>query len=759
MAPEAKVNVLLVDDQASNLLSLEAILAGEGLDLVRAVSGEQALMQVLDKDYAAILMDVQMPGMDGFETAELIRDRDRSRHTPILFLTAFQSTEAQIHRGYALGAVDFLSKPVVPAVLRSKVAVFVELFLKTEQVKRQAAHLVENQRREHARALAEEKRRWEVERLREEAAREKKIATEMARRAEELTRSVEERVRAQEQLAAVRDELASQLEDMKRLHALSERLSNSLELATVLQEVLTAVTGLQGTDRGVLMLNDRERDVMTTAASVGFTPEQLDGMKQPAPVGKVTAVISGGIIVEDVEADPVFAPHLAASLGAGYHGICSTPLLTCGGELVGSIATYFLEPHHPSERETHLVELYARQAAEFIDNARLYREIREADRHKGEFLAMLGHELRNPLAPILNALHLMRLPGAGREDIEQAREIAERQVRNLARLVDDLLDVSRIDSGKVELRKGIVDLRTSIARAVETARPLLDARDHTLTVSLPDDPLPLLADAARLEQVLANLLNNAAKYTEPGGRVTLHADRQGDDLVVRVRDNGIGIDPELLPYVFELFTQADRSLDRSQGGLGIGLTLVRRLVDLHGGQVSVTSDGGGRGSEFVVRLPAASPGAEAPEWDPATCGHPLQPGPIRPNRVLLVDDNIDGARVLARLLRADGHRVDVAHDGSKALEIARSAPPDVVLLDIGLPGMDGYEVARRLREAGPSSRAMIVALTGYGQQSDRDRSREAGFDHHLVKPVDPDLVRELIAEHRHLERGVSRATR
>jgi CheY-like chemotaxis protein len=363
---------------------------------------------------------------------------------------------------------------------------------------------------------------------------------------------------------------------------------------------------------------------------------------------------------------------------------------------------------------------------------------------------MLGHELRNPLAPILNALHVMRLPGIGPEDVGRARDVAERQVRHLARLVDDLLDVSRISSGKIELRKGRVDLRDAAECALETARPLVDARKHEISVSISDQPLPLLADSARLEQVLANLLNNAAKYTEPGGRIALEVGCDDGDAVVRVRDNGIGIDPELLPHVFEMFTQAERSLDRSQGGLGIGLTLVRRLVELHGGRVSAHSEGVGRGSEFVVRFPLAPH-----DWaEPSTCREPClgadarEPdrSPVTPRRVLVVDDNVDGAIILARLLKAGGFLVDVAHDGPMALEVAQSKAPEVVLLDIGLPEMDGYEVARRLRTLKGLERVILVALTGYGQETDRVRSSAAGFDYHLVKPVDPDTVRELILE-------------
>jgi signal transduction histidine kinase/CheY-like chemotaxis protein len=482
---------------------------------------------------------------------------------------------------------------------------------------------------------------------------------------------------------------------------------------------------------------------MVTAASVGFTAEELDPDGGPAE-GTLTAVISGGVVIEDAQADPVLAPHLPAALRAGCRAACVTPLLNSGGELVGTIATYFLHLHRPSDRETRMVELYARQAAEFIDNARLYRAIREADRHKGEFLAMLAHELRNPMAPLLNALHLLGLDGVDRAEAERAREVAERQARHLARLVDDLLDVSRISSGKIQLRLGPVDFRAAIAGAVEAARPIIEERRHELSVTPPESPVMLEADSARLEQVLSNLLNNAAKYTEPGGRIDLEAGREGEFAVVRVRDTGIGIAPELLPRVFELFTQAERSLDRSQGGLGIGLTLVRRLVEMHGGSVSAASRGVGQGSEFVVRLPVSTAVGDDQAADGECPAPPREPRASEPRRVLIVDDNQDAARMLARLLHADGHRVEVVYDGPAALEAARARPPDVVLLDIGLPGMDGYEVARRLREQEGPHRALLVALTGYGQEDDVRRSRAAGFDDHRVKPVDLDVLRPLI---------------
>jgi CheY-like chemotaxis protein len=315
-----------------------------------------------------------------------------------------------------------------------------------------------------------------------------------------------------------------------------------------------------------------------------------------------------------------------------------------------------------------------------------------------------------------------------------------RQTRHLTRLIDDLLDVSRFTRGKIELRQGALELRQAVQGAVETTRPLIERRRHELTVSLPDEPLWLEADATRIEQVLANLLHNAAKFTEPGGHIALSVERHGGEASIAIRDNGSGIDPALLPRVFDLFVQEDRSLARSHGGLGIGLTLVRGLVEQHGGRVEARSEGPGRGCEFVVRLPLR------PAPPPAVPAAPrVEAAAESPARILLVEDNVDAAEALAELLRLWGHEVTVAHDGLIALEAARDIRPEVVLLDIGLPGMDGYEVARALRTLGGLDGVLLIALTGYGQDSDRHRSQLAGFDHHMVKPVDAHRLRQLIA--------------
>jgi PAS domain S-box-containing protein len=368
-------------------------------------------------------------------------------------------------------------------------------------------------------------------------------------------------------------------------------------------------------------------------------------------------------------------------------------------------------------------------------------ELVNRDQRKDEFLAMLGHELRNPLAPISNSLQFLRLQFAGDPRFEQPGRLLQRQVAHLTRLVDDLMDVSRITRGKFDLQKQRVDLSGVVTLAAETARPFLQERQHRLEVIPSTAPVLLEADPARLEQVLCNLLNNAAKYTPPGGLVRLAWAVEDGQAVVRVRDNGIGIRPEMLPRLFDMFQQADRIPGRVSEGLGLGLSLVRSLVEMHGGTVSATSAGPGQGSEFIVRLPLALPGP-APEQPPAHGGTRK----ARSLPVLVVDDNVDGANSLALLLRLQGHEVKVAHDGQTALEVVRAFRPEAALLDIGLPrGMDGYDLANRLRAIPELQGIVLIALTGYGQKEDRLRSCAAGFSAHLVKPVNLDLLRELLA--------------
>ena len=374
----------------------------------------------------------------------------------------------------------------------------------------------------------------------------------------------------------------------------------------------------------------------------------------------------------------------------------------------------------------------------------------ESDRRKDEFLAMLAHELRNPLAPIRNAVELMRLRGPDEPDLQWARDVIERQVQHLTHLVDDLLEVSRITRGKVNLQKEPVNVAGIMTRALETSRPLIEARHQRLTVSYPPQPAWVEGDPLRLAQVLANLLNNAAKYTPERGQIHVSAGQEDDSLVFRVRDSGIGIPADMLPKIFDIFVQVDHSLDRSEGGLGIGLTLVRTLVEMHGGTVQATSAGPGCGSEFTVRLPLLERTHEQASRDGEATRRPV---PACSRRVLVVDDNRDAADSLAMVLKLTGHQVLAAHDGPSALAVAAKFQPEIVLLDIGLPGMDGYAVARRLREAAGGANLVIIALTGYGQDEDRRRSQEAGIDHHLVKPVKPSYLEPLLNPSAGVSRG------
>ena len=371
----------------------------------------------------------------------------------------------------------------------------------------------------------------------------------------------------------------------------------------------------------------------------------------------------------------------------------------------------------------------------------------DLDRRKDEFLAMLSHELRNPLAPILNAALLLRLHsnrnrlhGIENPILQQSASIIERQVGQLTRIVDELLEVSRITTGRIQLHQEPIAVGVVVENAVATVRSLIDQRKHELTVSLPTQAIWVHADAARLEQVVVNLLTNAAKYTDQGGHVWLTVQQEGEEAVLRVRDTGVGIAPEILPRIFDLFTQAERSLDRSQGGLGIGLALVQRLVEMHGGTVAASS-ALGQGSEFVVRLPVVSPPQPQASSPPTETAQPTGPS----LRVLVVDDNVDTVTTLALLVKESGHDVRTAYDGSAVLEAALDYRPNVVLLDIGLPGLNGFEVAKQLRQQPALQNAVLVAMTGYGRESDLQRSFAAGFDHHLVKPGDFGKVLQILA--------------
>jgi PAS domain S-box-containing protein len=1124
---EGRVSILLVDDRPANLLALEAILGGLGHDLVQARSGEEALRRVAGGDFALVLLDVQMPGMDGFETARLLRGREDSRRTPIIFLSAFDSDRFPVEEAYSLGAVDYLVKPLSPVILRAKVAGFVDLFEKTRQVKRQAERLRQVERRGFERKLAEEDARLRESEARKAAILETALdciitinhegrVVEFNPAAERLFGYAGSDVRGRDigdlivpaslreahrrgmgrylstgegpvlgkriEMPAVRAdgtevpvELAitriptggppmftaylRDISDRTRVErhrnarlAVTQILTQAATVPEAATGVLRAVCEGLGWDLGFFWTLDPEGDALrcleswhrpdvratefeATSRRRGFArgeglpghvwatgeaawvldvvnapnfpraaPAAREGLhgafgcpvvagsrtlgvmeffsrrvREPDPdLLEMMGTVAGqvGHFVERKRAEEqlreserrfarfmhhlpglawvkdsegryvyandaaerafrtpraelygktdaeIFGPETAAQFeqndrrasasGAGVqvvetladgdgvlrHSLVSKfpmtgpdgGVISVGGMAVditdrlraeealratqkelearvaertadlaraneflkalleniqdgivacdaGGVLTLFNratrefhglpEEPIPAEQWAAHYDLYRadgktllaaeeiplyralrgegvrdgemviapkggrprtllasgqafyddrgaklgavvsmhditqrKEAEEALHQARAELErrveertaelaraneaLKDADRRKDEFLATLAHELRNPLAPIRNSLQILKMPGVDAGTVGRSRDMMERQVHHLVRLVDDLLDVSRVMRGKIELRRERVELASVVARAVETVQPLVDAQGHRLGVSLPDESLPLDADPVRLAQVVGNLLTNAAKYTEPGGHIRLTAEREGDEAVLRVRDDGIGIAPEVLPRVFDLFVQVDHAATRSQGGLGIGLTLVKNLVEMHGGSVDARSAGLGRGSEFVVRLPISAHGLERDQ----VRGEEKPTRPASPSglRLLVVDDNHDAADSLAMMLRLQGHEVRVAHSGPAALEAVEDYAPDVVFLDIGMPGMDGHEVARRMRRQPGLEKVVLAALTGWGQQEDRRRTTEAGFDHHLVKPPEPKAVESVLAQ-------------
>jgi len=411
---------------------------------------------------------------------------------------------------------------------------------------------------------------------------------------------------------------------------------------------------------------------------------------------------------------------------------------------VARVAHEGMERHDYSVRarkstDDEIGELVDAFNALLAETGRRAEAMREADQRKDEFLATLAHELRNPLAPLRNAVEILRIARADPSTTQKALDMMDRQLRQMVRLVDDLLDVSRITTGKLAVRKGLVDLNSVMRDALETARPYVESRRHALDVQLPDTAVRVEGDATRLAQVISNLVNNAAKYTDSGGRIRVSLEVEGAEAVVRVRDTGIGLERAALHSIFDMFVQVDRSLERTQAGLGVGLTLAKRLVTLHGGTIAAESEGPGRGSEFIVRLPLAGSTAASMAAAPVADAAPHK------HRILLADDNVDFAQSLAAVLSSHGHDVRVAHDGAEALAMAARFHPDVAFLDIGMPKVHGYEVARRLREQPETADCMLVAVTGWGQEDDKRRARDAGFDRHLTKPVDPSVIEAILA--------------
>jgi len=674
-AARGHVDILIVDDTAAQRMAVESVLADLQENVVAVDSGREALRYLLDHDVAVILLDVNMPEMDGFETAALIRQRTRTRNVPIIFLTA-DTDELHAARGYSLGAVDYLFSPFLPDVLRTKVRVFVELARMHTQARRHAEERITLAAEQAARVAAE--------------AANVRLGV-LAEATRVLTRPLESTSIAGDLLRAV------------------------LPYVADLAGVVTADAARSPEAEGIWLRVDSDGRLSPPAPGAPMHREILDAALRVIASYKLET--------------------LPAKDGSGVWAIVAP--LPARGATLGAMAFAMLDSgRRYTTADIDLVRDLASRTAIALDNRSLYREIEERDRRKDEFLAMLAHELRNPLAAIANAVGVLEKLGHHDDNTVRIRTIIGRQTNHLARLVDDLLDVARVTTGRIVVERQPVPLADVARRALQA----FDAAGKTAhhEVILKTDPVWVIGDASRLEQVVANLVDNALRYTARGGRVQVSVQRDGAEAVVRVRDTGRGIPSALLPQIFDLFVRGGGASHARADGLGLGLTLVRRLVELHGGSVEAHSAGEGLGSELVVRLPASA--APAPR---ATLA---EPSSLRPTRILIVEDNEDARESLRLLLELDGHEVMTAVSGEEGLDQARSYEFMIALVDLGLPGIDGFEVARRLRATARGAELRLVAVSGYGQPLDRKRAQAAGFDAHLVKPVDTDYLRTVLAE-------------
>jgi signal transduction histidine kinase/DNA-binding response OmpR family regulator len=700
--PAARADILIVDDLPENRVAFRTLLDDLHQNLILVRSGREALSAVLRHDFAVILLDVNMPDIDGLETASLIRQNRRSAHTPIIFITAF-ADEIQTQRGYSLGAVDYILSPVVPEVLRSKVKVFVDLHIMQQRLRYQADERVALAAAESARQSAEES-----------AARLKFLL----RASKALAKSLDGEKGARELLELMVPEYAG--------FAAIALLSDTKDPFRVLKRMDR--TDGSGPD-GERLRSDFHGRVKTSVARAIDSRQRVElGTEELRHL--LGEKVSQALRLRTGQIVPLMAGErpLGALMAASASDSPDWLML----EELASRAAVALENAY----------LYQRLEAEITERRQIERELQDANARKDEFLAMLSHELRNPLTPISAAVEIIRQVAPDDPQLAWATDVTARQLNHLVYLVDELLDAARISRGKIVLRTELVNLLEVVEQGIETVRPLIDARGHTLTQSLPDTPIWLRGDFARLSQVVSNLLNNAAKYTEDGGHIHLELRFEQDEALIVVRDDGIGIEQDLLPSVFELFKQGRRSLDRRQGGLGIGLTVVKRLIELHRGTIDAWSAGAGKGAEFRVRLPCLTEVSRQAEAGDVYSGRFRSGG----CRILVVDDNKDGADAIGIFLRLNGHEVMEVGDGMQALECLQAYAPDVVILDIGLPLLDGYEVARRIRLQPENKHILLIALTGYGQKWEQRQGMEVGFDLYFVKPANPLVLLDAIVK-------------
>lgn len=955
MQTDEVLRILIVDDEPANLLALEALLEELSPHLVRARSGEDAIKQAEEQEFAVILLDVQMPGIDGYETGRILRSRPRSQFTPIIFLTAFDSDAASQARAYGLGAVDFLVKPLNSFVLRAKVRVFVELFRKTERIK-------QLEKQQFQQRLAEEKRSWEqtahlvsrtfAESTSEESALRTVLRTlceqlkcdaatlwtldgdslrckdfwqspavafprlEAESRVESFTQGVGLPGRVWEQSGLVWiDHFAREVQFPRFDAARAEGVATAVGLPLVMgQEFLGVVEFFSrgrlqpdndltatlldiGTQIGpflhrmhsaralahseavksavlnaaldsIVTINEQGRVIEWNPAAertFGYAREEAIGkpiselivpsyLREAHNQGMARYLATGegpvlGTLIElpairsdgrEIEVELAINPiHLGSeSLFTAYlrdvternrsdqailesegrlqlaveiaeMGTFEIDLLTDRvtvnepGRLIygwptGQTTFSTVQSHfHPDDRE-HVLRrvgeaLNPAGAGTFEVEQRIYRTdgnlrwlrvrgkaffdgegalrkavrcvgtyldvtdrklaeetLKEADRRKDEFLALLAHELRNPLAPLRNGLEVLRLAADDHDVVLEARLMMERQLGHMVRIIDDLLDISRITRNKLELRPDRILFSNVIANALETVGLSGQSMDHKLVVSIPPEPIYLHADLTRLAQVFANLLTNSVKFTPPGGSIWLTATQLADSIVVEIKDTGIGIPTADVSKIFEMFSQVDRSLERTSGGLGIGLALVKGLLEMHGGTVVASSAGHGLGSSFTVTLPTLVDAFESTTEGEHT--ETMSPD-VTKHRILVVDDNQDSAHSMALMLRALGNEVALAHDGVEAVAATETFRPQVILMDIGMPKLNGFEATRQIRGEPWGRDIVVIALTGWGNEHDRQLSQAAGCDAHLVKPVELSELKQMIEQLRSTNRG------
>ena len=680
--------VLIVDPDGGSAHRLRSLL--EGRFEVVEVPGNLEALQLVERPPDAVITVTADPADEGIRVVRSIRFEPRLRGVPVLLLCRHGADAARLH-ALAAGADDCLSEDMEGPEMVARIASF---------------------------ALLARARR----------------APEYSSLDEALTETLRLRV-----------ELARDLEAMNRLHAFATRLLQATEIGNMLDEILAACIELQGADFGNIRLRDEATEGMMIALQQGFAPELVERFalcrKGDGSACGLALESGSRVVIPDVEADARYARHREMAARAGFRAVQATPLYGRDRQLIGMLSTHFRAVRHFTEHELRLTDLYAALAAGFLQRRQNEEALRLADQRKDQFLATLAHELRNPLAPLASGLDVLGRGVSRDERLSRTAHMMDRQMGHLVRLVDDLLDVGRITSGKIELRSSMVSIEAVLESAIDACRDAIHAHRHELYVERNARGLRVMGDFDRLAQVFSNLISNAVKYTPRGGRIRIVTRQLDGHAMVDVIDTGIGIPASELPQVFELFSQVRSHHSHAEGGLGIGLSLVRSLVELHGGSVKAQSAGVGKGSCFTVRLPL-HPQAAAADAAPPLAPPDAAPQPLR---VLIVDDNVDAALALGMALESEGYVATLAHDGVEAIEQVGTAAPDIVLMDIGMPHMDGLEAARRMRQLPQGQRLYLVAITGWGQARDREMTREAGFDEHLVKPVRVATLHEIFA--------------